>query len=358
MSLKTLSNLSLKDTPSKWSSQISTQVGIFPKPELFPPLGESSGHIVATGRVFNRRSASLLPPNNLGEVCMESSLFLCGHWLYHQGKTYQECNLFTELLKGTAIWILIHFRWEPLYLDLQMQRALKKVVRDGGGQDLLSLSLTLLSTFTAALPAQGTGFNIKPVHSYFTGSHQPLSLFFCILTGTVHLTETVRVITTNPKSAPPVTDWWLFGALIFSVKKGRSPFAAVVGGPFAQEPQRLECWRRRCLFALSTTQLTVMVKGSCSLEIQFTLGVQLGALPEHGLLKKLDLVLLANIKLYQVLISSPSGHYKLSSQPWPTLAHNLLCCLSLASWKRSRASPQMSHEDCPWSRGSWRAPSQ
>ena len=32
-----------------------------------------------------------------------------------------------------------------------MQRALKKVVRDGGGQDLLSLSLTLLSTFYCSL---------------------------------------------------------------------------------------------------------------------------------------------------------------------------------------------------------------
>ena len=60
--------------------------------------------------------------------------------------------VFPELLEGNCN---LNFntisRWEPLYLDLQMQRALKKVVSDGGGEDFLSLPLTFLWAFYCSL---------------------------------------------------------------------------------------------------------------------------------------------------------------------------------------------------------------
>lgn len=129
-------------------------MGIFPKPELFPPLGESSGHIAGHWESVQPQATNC-SSQQFGEGSAWRAVFFC---VVTDAISASSENLpgmqlvSTELLEGNCN---LNFntlsQWEPLYLDLQMQRALKKVVRDGGGQDLLSLSLTLLSTFYCSL---------------------------------------------------------------------------------------------------------------------------------------------------------------------------------------------------------------
>lgn len=129
-------------------------MGIFPKPELFPPLGESSGHRAGYLESVQPQTTNC-SSQQLGEGSAWRAVFFCvvtdaisassgnlpGMQLVSTESLEGNCNLNFNTLS----------RRESLYLDLQMQRALKKVVRDGGGQELLSLSLTLLSTFYCSL---------------------------------------------------------------------------------------------------------------------------------------------------------------------------------------------------------------
>lgn len=205
--LKTLSNLS-KDTTRKWLGQDFNPGGLVSKAWALSTGWESRAHNGPLGECSVTHCKLFLPTTWRG-FCVESNIFRCGRWRHISltGKLTRNANLF--LLNCWMGPRNLNFntlsRWEHLKLDLQMQRALRKVVRDGGGQGLLSLTYSPEGFLPQPRLHKALG-GTRPVS--FLVTHQPLSASLYPDRKQCRLTESVRMFTIKPKvSNSPVTGW-------------------------------------------------------------------------------------------------------------------------------------------------------